>query len=177
MVRMTTRFVPRTGLGYDVHPFEHGRPLILAGIGIEYEFGLAGHSDGDAVLHALTDALLAASGEPDLGTRFPAGDDRYRGADSAALMAEVIAELGARGLQFGNASIVINAQSPQLAPHIDAMRARLSALLAPIDPGASPEGMARRIAIAPKRGEGVGSIGRNEAIAVWASVILLEPLP
>lgn len=173
---MTTRYVPRTGLGYDIHPFENGRTLRLGGITIESDRGLAGHSDGDAVLHAVTDALLAATGGPDLGSRFPAGDDRYRDADSATLLEEVVAELAERGVRFGNTSIVINAEHPRLAPHIDAMRSRIVELLAPIDPDGSDVARIRRVAIAPKRGEGIGSVGRSEGIAVWASVIVLEPL-
>lgn len=87
VVSMTMRYVPRTGLGYDIHPFEAGRALRLGGITIESDRGLAGHSDGDAVLHAVTDALLAATGGPDLGSRFPASDDQYRDVDSTDLLA------------------------------------------------------------------------------------------
>ena len=173
---MTMRYVPRTGLGYDIHPFEAGRALRLGGITIESDRGLAGHSDGDAVLHAVTDALLAATGGPDLGSRFPASDDRYRDVDSTDLLREVVSELAAREIRFGNASIVINAEHPRLAPHIEAMRARIVELLAPIDPEESLVARMRRVALAPKRGEGIGSVGRSEGIAVWASVIVLEPL-
>ena len=155
----------RVGLGYDIHPFEAAggsRRLVLAGVVLDGHAGLVGHSDADAVAHAVADALLGAAGFPDLGTLFPATDERWQGADSMALLAEVHARVGAAGWSVGNVDIVVNAEAPRLAPHLEAMRANLVACLA----GAA-------VNLKPKRGEGIGTVGRAEGIAVWA-VALLE---
>ena len=151
----------RVGLGYDIHPFADGRALVLGGITIDGP-GLSGHSDADAVAHAVADALLGPAGLPDLGTMFPASDDRYRGASSMDLLQEVVDRVRAEGWSVGNVDVVVNAERPALAPHLDAMCANLAAALG----GA-------HVSITPKRGEGVGTVGRGEAVAVWA-VALLE---
>ncbi len=155
----------RVGLGYDIHPFgesaTNGRRLILGGVVVDGAPGLLGHSDADAVAHAVADAVLAAAGLGDIGTLFPASDERHRGADSMDLLAEVVALIEAEGWCVGNVSVVVNAERPQLAPHLRAMTERLAAAL-----------HTSGVNIAPKRGEGLGPVGRSEGIAVWATALL-----
>lgn len=155
----------RVGLGYDVHPFadvSDARPLVLAGVVLDGP-GLAGHSDADAVAHAVADALLGPSGLPDLGTRYPASDDRYRDASSLELLRDVVTSVAAVGWRVVNVDVVIAAEQPPLAPHIASMVRNLVAVL----------GDDVFVSIKPKRGEGIGAVGRSEGIAVWA-VALLE---
>jgi 2-C-methyl-D-erythritol 2,4-cyclodiphosphate synthase len=151
----------RVGLGYDIHPFTDDAPLVLAGVTIDGR-GLAGHSDADAVCHAVADALLGPAGLPDLGTLFPASDDSYRDADSLELLREVVGRVAGAGWSVGNVDVVIAAQQPRLAPHLGAMVANLTEVL----DGAF-------VSVTPKRGEGIGTVGRSEGIACWA-VALLE---
>jgi 2-C-methyl-D-erythritol 2,4-cyclodiphosphate synthase len=149
------------GLGYDVHPFNPARSLVLGGVLIEGHPGLDGHSDADAVAHAVADALLGPSGLPDLGTLYPATDDHHRGASSMELLADVVARVHDAGWTVANVDVVVAAEAPKLAPHIAAMVANLARVV-----GAP-------VSVKPKRGEGIGAIGRAEGIAVWA-VALLE---
>jgi 2-C-methyl-D-erythritol 2,4-cyclodiphosphate synthase len=155
----------RVGLGYDVHPFadptEPVRPLVLGGVVIDGP-GLAGHSDADAVCHAVADALLGPAGLPDLGSLFPSTDERYRGASSIELLRDVVERVTAAGWSVVNVDVVITAEQPRLSPHLDAMVAQLRDALG----GAF-------VSVKPKRGEGVGAVGRNEGIVCWA-VALLE---
>jgi 2-C-methyl-D-erythritol 2,4-cyclodiphosphate synthase len=153
----------RVGLGYDVHPFAPERLLVLGGVAIAGE-GLAGHSDADVVAHAVADALLGPAGLPDLGTLFPASDERYRAASSMALLRDVVARVAASGWSVANVDVVIAAERPRLAPHLDTIAANLSAALG--DPFVS---------VKPKRGEGIGMIGRGEGIACWAVALLEQP--
>ena len=155
----------RVGLGYDVHPFGDDGPLVLAGVTIAGS-GLEGHSDADAIAHAVADALLGPAGLPDLGALFPASDDRYKGASSIALLRDVVMLVNAEGWSVGNVDIVVNAERPVLAPHLEAMQRNLADVLGP---GAF-------VSVKPKRGEGIGAVGRGEGIAVWA-VALLERSP
>ena len=150
----------RIGLGFDVHPFGGDGPLVLAGVHVEGE-GLAGHSDADVVAHAVADALLGAAGLPDLGTLFPASDEGYADADSMALLAEVVHHVQAEQWRVVNADVVIVAEAPRLAPHLEAMAENLAAVL-----GAPSN-------VKPKRAEGLGALGRVEGIAAMA-VALLE---
>lgn len=152
----------KIGLGFDVHPFGGDGPLVLAGVELEGP-ALRGHSDADAVAHAVADALLGAAGLPDLGTLFPASDEQYRGASSMALLVDVVGRVRAAGWQPGNVDVVIAAEEPRLGPHVAAMAAALTATLG---------GPA---SVKAKRGEGLGAIGRAEGIAAWA-VALLEPV-
>jgi 2-C-methyl-D-erythritol 2,4-cyclodiphosphate synthase len=155
----------RVGIGYDIHPFvvdDPDRPLVLGGVTIEGHTALAGHSDADAVAHAVCDALLGAAGMPDLGTLYPASEGRWKDARSIDMLSDVVQRVREAGWQVGNVDIVINAEAPRLAPHLSAMRANLEALL-----GAGTTNLK------PKRGEGIGTIGRAEGIAVHA-VALLE---
>jgi len=152
----------KIGLGFDVHPFGGDGPLVLAGVELEGP-ALRGHSDADAVAHAVADALLGAAGLPDLGTLFPASDEQYRGASSMALLVDVVGRVRAAGWQPGNVDVVIAAEEPRLGPHVAAMAAALTAALG------GP------VSVKAKRGEGLGAIGRAEGIAAWA-VALLEPV-
>lgn len=158
----------RVGLGFDVHPFGDGGTLVLGGVELEGP-ALAGHSDADAVAHAVADALLGAAALPDLGTLFPATDDRYRNASSIRLLCDVAARVAAGGRQLANVDVVVAAERPALAPHAQAMSSNLSRALVPLypDPGAQ-----RLVSVKPKRGEGLGAIGRAEGIAVWAVALL-----
>ena len=155
----------RVGLGYDIHPFvdapDDARPLVLGGVALDGP-GLDGHSDADAVCHAVADALLGPAGLPDLGTLFPASDDRYRGASSMELLRDVVGRVAGQGWSVVNVDVVIAAEQPRLAPHLEAMGANLTEVLG----GAF-------VSVKPKRGEGIGAVGRVEGIACWA-VALLE---
>jgi 2-C-methyl-D-erythritol 2,4-cyclodiphosphate synthase len=159
----------RVGLGFDVHPFGDAPPLVLGGVTIADAPRLAGHSDGDAVAHAVADAILGPAGLPDLGTLFPATDDQYRGADSMALLADVAGRVAQRGWWIENVDVTIAAETPRLAPHVEAMAANLVTALAPLR---EPMGHGIAASVRPKRGEGLGAIGRAEGIAVWAAVML-----
>ncbi len=151
----------RVGLGYDVHAFAPNRKLVLGGVELDGE-GLAGHSDADVVAHAVADALLGPAGLPDLGALFPASDDRYRDASSLDLLRDVVARISAAGWSVVNVDVVIAAERPHLAAHLAAIAANLSAAIG----GAF-------VSAKPKRGEGIGMVGRGEGIACWA-VALLE---
>jgi 2-C-methyl-D-erythritol 2,4-cyclodiphosphate synthase len=153
----------RVGLGYDVHPFsdDAARPLVLGGVELDGP-GLAGHSDADAVCHAVADALLGPAGLPDLGTLFPASDPAHRGASSLALLRDVVVRIGEMGWSIVNVDVVVNAEAPRLAPHIPAMVDNVRVAL---------EGA--HVSITPKRGEGIGAVGRHEGVQCWA-VALLE---
>ncbi len=154
----------RVGQGFDIHPLVPGRRLVLGGVEIPCERGLAGHSDADAALHALTDALLGAIGAGDIGRYFPDTDARHKDRDSADFVRETMATLRARGYRVANADVTILAEQPRLAPYIDRMRANVAALL-----GVSVDAAN----VKATRGEGLGTIGRAEGIAAQA-VVLLE---
>ena len=159
----------RVGLGFDVHPFGTEPPLILGGVTIPDSPRLEGHSDGDVIAHAVADAVLGPVGLPDLGTLFPADDDRYRGADSVGLLEEVAERVRLAGWWVENVDVAVAAETPRLAPHIDAMIENLVAALAPTR---QPMGAGISVAVRPKRAEGLGAIGRSEGIAVWAVALL-----
>jgi 2-C-methyl-D-erythritol 2,4-cyclodiphosphate synthase len=152
----------RVGLGFDVHSFGGDRALVLGGVTIAGGPGLAGHSDADVAAHALADALLGAAGLPDLGTLFPASDERYRGASSVGLLRDVVGRVMAEGWQVVNADVVLAAEQPALAPHVAAMAVNLG------------EALGAPVSIKPKRGEGVGAVGRGEGIAAWAVALLVH---
>lgn len=155
----------RIGQGYDIHPLATGRRLVLGGVEIAHERGLAGHSDADAVLHAVTDALLGAIGAGDIGRHFSDRDPRHKDRPSREFVVETMAMVRARGWRVGNVDVTVHAEAPKLAPHLDAMRANLAALLEiPVDAAN----------VKATRGEGLGPIGRAEGIAAQA-VVLLEP--
>jgi 2-C-methyl-D-erythritol 2,4-cyclodiphosphate synthase len=154
----------RIGHGYDVHRLVEGRPLILGGVRIAHRAGLLGHSDGDVVLHALCDAILGALGAGDIGQHFPDSDPRYRGAASADLVQQVLVCMRQEGWRVSNLDVTIHAEQPRLAPHREAIRARVAELLG------VPVGC---VSIKAKTNEGLDAIGRGEAIAATA-VVLLE---
>ena len=160
----------RVGMGYDVHPFGTDGSLVIGGVVIADAPQLHGHSDADVVAHAVADSLLGPTGLPDLGELFPASDPAYAGASSIGLLAEVAAKVAAAGWWIGNVDVVIAAERPQLSPHTRAMAANVAAAL---DAAREPVGPGIHVAVRPKRGEGLGFVGRGEGIAAWA-VALLE---
>lgn len=154
----------RIGQGIDVHAFDGERPLVLGGIRISDTDGLAGHSDADAVLHALTDALLGAVGAGDIGEYFPSTDERWAGADSSQFVREAMQRVRASGYRVGNVDVTIVAQRPKLAPHRDAMKEAVAALLAV---------ETSRVNIKATTTDHLGFLGRAEGLAALA-VVLLE---
>jgi 2-C-methyl-D-erythritol 2,4-cyclodiphosphate synthase len=159
----------RVGLGFDVHPFGATPPLVLAGVRIVEAPALAGHSDGDAVAHAVADALLGPAGLPDLGTLFPDSDQHLRGADSLVLLGDAVTKVADKGWWIDNVDVVIAAEIPRLAPYMSDMAANLTATLGPAK---EPMGHGIHVSVRPKRPEGLGAIGRAEGIAVWAVALL-----
>jgi len=155
----------RIGHGYDAHRFASGERLVLGGVDIPHHKGLAAHSDGDVVLHALCDALIGASGGGDIGKHFPDNDPRYENIDSRILLREVVATLAREGLTVGNADLTIVAEEPRLAPHAPQMRANIAADLG-ID--------AARVNVKATTTEKMGFVGRGEGIAAHAVVLLEE---
>ncbi len=156
----------RIGEGWDVHALVAGRPLILGGVTIPHDKGLLGHSDADALLHAITDALLGAAGLGDIGRHFPDTDERFRGADSAVLLAEAVRRVREQGWQLVNLDSTVIAQAPRLAPHIDAMRARIAQVLA-IDTA--------QVNVKAKTAEKMGPVGEGRSIEARAVVLLSAP--
>ena len=153
----------RVGIGFDVHPFtaEPGRRLVLGGIVVDEEQGLAGHSDADVIAHAVADALLGAAGLGELGQRFPNSDPEWRDADSTVLLAEVAALVVDAGWSVANVDCAVVLEAPRLAPHKPAIEARLA------------EVVGAPVSVKPKRAEGLGALGRGEGVACWA-VALIE---
>jgi 2-C-methyl-D-erythritol 2,4-cyclodiphosphate synthase len=153
----------RVGTGFDAHAFEAGAPLVLGGVRIEHPAGLAGHSDGDVLAHALTDAVLGAAGMEDIGALFPSSEAAHAGADSVDLLRAAWADVRASGWELVNADVVLIGEEPRLAPHRDAMRARLAEGL-----GVEPE----RVAVRATTTDGLGFTGRREGLAAQAVVLL-----
>ncbi|HXF96774.1 MAG TPA: 2-C-methyl-D-erythritol 2,4-cyclodiphosphate synthase [Gemmatimonadales bacterium] len=153
----------RVGLGYDSHRFARGRRLVLGGVEIPHDRGLAGHSDADVAAHALTDALLGAAALGDIGRMFPPSDPEWRDADSLDLLHKAYIRVRAAGYQFVQADVTIIADAPRLAPYLAAMEERLAeALLVP----------AAQLSVKAKSNEGMGWIGRGEGIAALAVAVL-----
>ena len=155
----------RIGEGWDVHALVPGRALVIGGVTIDHPMGLLGHSDADVLLHAITDALLGAAALGDIGRHFSDTDPQFKGADSALLLAEAVRRVRAKGFEIGNIDSTIVAQAPKLAPHIDAIRARIAQLL-DIDVAC--------VNVKGKTNEKLGYLGRAEAIETQA-VCLLVP--
>jgi 2-C-methyl-D-erythritol 2,4-cyclodiphosphate synthase len=154
----------RVGQGFDIHPWsdDPGRRLVLGGVVLDGERGLAGHSDADAVAHAVSDALLGAAGLGDIGTHFPDSDSRWRGADSLALLGHVVSLVQAEGWSVGNVDTTVVLEAPRLAPHKSAMEARLTEVV-----GAT-------VSVKAKRAEGLGTLGRGEGVACFAVALLFR---
>lgn len=155
----------RVGTGFDAHAFEDGVPLVLGGVRIEHPRGLAGHSDGDVLAHALTDAVLGAAGLDDIGALFPSGDPALAGADSVQLLAQAWERVRAMGWQLANTDVVLIGEEPRLAPHRQEMRQRLAKAL-----GADPE----LVAVRATTTDGLGFTGRGEGLAAQAVALLLR---
>ena len=153
----------RVGQGYDVHQLVEGRKLILGGVEVPFEKGLLGHSDADALLHAITDALLGAAGLGDIGRHFPDTDPRYQGADSRVLLRDTVALLAKAGWQPVNVDSTLIAQRPKLAPHVPAMVANIA-----VDLGLAED----CVNVKGKTNEKLGYLGRCEAIEAQAVVLL-----
>jgi len=155
--------VTRIGIGFDSHRFAEGRPLILGGQAIPHTHGLAGHSDADAVAHALTDAILGAVAAGDIGSHFPDTDPRWKGADSIGLLRAACALVAERGFRVVQVDATVILERPRLGPHIPAMRATLAEAL-----GVSVDA----VSVKAKTNEGMGFIGRGEGIAAMAVATL-----
>ncbi len=155
----------RIGHGYDAHKFAPARRLVLGGVAIAHELGLAAHSDGDVLVHALCDGLLGGAGMGDIGRHFPDSSDEFKDIDSRILLRSVMGKLRDAGLMVGNADLTVVAQAPKMAPHIPEMEALLASDMQ-ID--------VSRINIKATTTEGMGFAGRGEGIACYAAVLLLE---
>jgi len=153
----------RVGIGYDSHRFAAGRKLILGGVEIAHPLGLAGHSDADAVAHALTDAILGAAGLGDIGTLFPDTDPRWRNANSLELLKDAHGRAVAAGHRLVQADVTVIAELPKIGPHVTHMRERLAGALSVSSDAISVKG---------KTNEGMGWIGRAEGVAVIAVAVL-----
>ncbi len=155
----------RIGHGYDVHRLVPGRPLFLGGVHIAHSHGLLGHSDGDVVLHAVCDAILGAMAAGDIGQHFPDADERYQGVASSELLRQVAVLMRQEGWRLGNLDVTVCAEQPRLAAHRATIRRRIADLLgAPLT----------CVSVKAKTNEGLDAVGRGEAIAATAVVVLEE---
>ncbi len=155
----------RIGQGHDLHRLVAGRRFIVGGVEIAHDRGPLGHSDGDVVLHALCDAILGALALGDIGRHFPDTDPTWKGVDSARLLEHVAGLMRQRGYQVGNVDVTIHAEKPRMAPHIEVMRQVIATAV-----GCDPE----RVSVKAKTNEGLGEIGRGEAIAASAIALLIS---
>ncbi len=155
----------RVGLGYDVHPFDDGKPLVLGGVRFEGERGLAGHSDGDALTHAIIDALLGAAALGDIGSHFPSTDEKLKGADSIELLKRVCRLLAAKGCRIANVDTIVVAEQPRMAPRVGEMQARLAFAMG-LD--------LTQVSVKATTTDGLGAIGRSEGIGAQAVALIEE---
>ncbi len=153
----------RAGLGYDIHRMEEGRRLFLGGVEIDFAKGLRGHSDGDCLIHAIIDALLGAAGKDDIGHHFPDSDPRYKDVRSTELLKEVMGLMKEQNMEILSVDSIVIAEKPKLGPYIPLMKETLGPIL-----GVGQDGLG----IKAKTNEGMGSIGKGEAIAAWAQVLV-----
>ena len=156
----------RTGTGFDVHPFEAGDHVVLCGVKLAHEYGLAGHSDSDVGLHALTDALLGTVGAGDIGAHFPPGDPQWRGVDSAVFLRRAVQIVGAHGAIIRHVDVTLICEAPKIGPHREAMRARLAEIL-DLD--------IARVSVKATTTDGLGFLGRGEGIAAQAAATIMLP--
>jgi len=154
----------RVGIGFDAHPFVAGRKLPLGGVTVPHNAGLEGHSDGDALLHAIADALLGAAGLGSLGEQFPDSDPAWKGAESSQFVSRARDLAAGRGWVLGNLDAVVIAEAPKIAPHVSRMRARIAEILA-----AAPDA----VSVRGTSSNGLGFTGRSEGIAAVAVVLLV----
>ena len=155
----------RTGIGFDVHAFADDRKLIIGGVEIPYEKGLAGHSDADVLLHSITDALLGSLALGDLGKHFPDSDQKYKDADSKILLRDSYDLIKEKGYKIGNVDAVISAQKPKLSPYIDEIRKVISKLL---------DTEIENVSVKATTTEKLGFVGREEGIAAFATVLVVK---
>ncbi len=155
----------KVGIGFDIHPLEEGRKLILGGIEIPHKKGLKGHSDGDVIVHAIVDAILGALGEKSIGELFPDTDERYKNIDSTIFLSKVSEIMNEKNMKIMNIDCVVIAQEPRLFSYIPFMRDKLSSIL-----GVKSE----LLNIKAKTHEGIGELGRGEAISCYSIVMLKE---
>lgn len=153
----------KVGQGYDIHPLQEGRPLVLGGVTIPHSHGLAGHSDADALTHAVCDAILGALGEGDLGTRYPSSNPEFKNLSSLLMLRSVVNTLTEKGFSLVNVDTVVMAQAPKLAPYVQDMKNSLATVLN-VDPN--------QVNVKVKSGEGIGMIGRAEGIAAQAICLI-----
>jgi len=165
--RVVQRYLPRVGVGYDVHRLVDGRPLILGGLTIPHTRGLDGHSDADVLSHAISDALLGACAMGDIGQHFPPSDMRYKGADSIVLLQLLLAKIGENGFDVGNIDAVLACEQPKLAQHIPKIRTRLADALG-ID--------SARVSVKATTTERLGFEGREEGISCYATCMVFEQM-
>jgi len=155
----------RVGLGYDVHPFEEGKPLVLGGVQFDGENGLAGHSDGDALTHAVIDALLGAAALGDIGSHFPSSDGSLKGADSIELLKRVCRLLAAKGCRIANVDTIVIAEQPRMAPRVPEMQSRLAFAM----------GLElTQVSVKATTTDGLGALGRGEGIGAQAVALVEE---
>jgi len=153
----------RIGEGWDIHALVEGRKLVLGGVEIPYSKGLLGHSDADALMHAITDALFGAAALGDIGTHFPDTDAQFNGANSSELLAEAARRVRAKGFEIGNVDSTVIAQAPKMAPHIEAMRTRIAEVL-----GVAVD----QVNVKAKTAENMGPVGEGQAMEARAVVLL-----
>ena len=163
---MTASPIPRVGTGFDVHVLEAGRPLMLCGVAVPHDKGLAGHSDADVGIHALCDAIYGALAEGDIGRHFPPSEAAWKNADSARFLAHAAERIAARGGRLANADVTLICERPKIAPHAAAMATRLAGILG-VD--------ASRISVKATTTEKLGFTGRGEGIAAQAVATVLLP--
>jgi 2-C-methyl-D-erythritol 2,4-cyclodiphosphate synthase len=165
--RLAAAALPRVGTGYDLHQLVKGRRLVLAGVEPPFDRGPLGHSDGDVVCHALADAMFGAAGVGDIGQHFPNTDPRWKDVAGLDLLARAVTIVGDRGWRVGNADVTVVLERPRLAPHIPAIRERLASALQ-LD--------VSQVSVKGKTNEGADAVGRGEAIAAHA-IVVLTPHP